>query len=58
MKNGRRQSIPESAFPEVLLWNKQGFGVRRIARLLEQRRVFTTRSSVHRLLNGLPPYEK
>jgi len=34
----------------------QGHGCRRIATLLEDQGVFTTKSSVNRLLRGLPPY--
>jgi len=45
MKTGRPVSIPPSVFAEVLRWHRQGFGVRRIARLLEDGLVFTTRSS-------------
>ena len=56
MKTGRPASIPESAFHDVRRWHGQGFGCRRIARLLEKRQVFTTRSSIHRMLSGLPPY--
>ncbi len=33
-----------------------GYGCRRIVRSLEEAGVFTTRSSVSRLLNGQPPY--
>ena len=56
MKTGRKQSIPPSAWPDVFKFHQQGFGCRQIARLLEQHQVFTTRSSVHRLIAGLPPY--
>ena len=56
MKTGRRQSIPESAFADVRRWHGQGVGCRRIARLLEKRQVFTTSSSIHRLLKGLGCY--
>ena len=56
MNRGRPASIPRSAFADVLRWHGQGFGCRRIAPLLEKRQVFTTRSSIHRLLKGQSPY--
>ena len=53
---GRPASIPEWAFGEVFRLRDLGYGCRRIVRSLEDAGVFTTRSSVSRLLNGLPPY--
>ena len=35
----------------------KGHGYRRIANLLADQGVFTTKSSVERLVRGLPPYE-
>ncbi len=56
MKTGRKQSIPESVIDEVGKWHREGFGCRRIAKLLEKHQVFTTRGSVHRLIRGMGPY--
>ena len=56
MKTGRPASIPETAFGLVLRLYSEGNGYRRIARLLEGHGVFTTKSSVERLVRGLPPY--
>ena len=53
----RPASIPEKVVPTVLSLSRQGFGVRRIDRALEGCGVWTTRSSVHRLLTGQPPYQ-
>jgi len=53
---GRPASIPEWAFGEVFRLRDLGYGCRRIVRSLEEAGVFTTRSSVYRLLNGQPPY--
>jgi len=53
---GRPASIPEWAFGEVFRLRDLGYGCRRIVRSLEEAGVFTTRSSVSRLLNGQPPY--
>jgi hypothetical protein len=53
---GRPASIPEWAFGEVFRLRDLGYGCRRIVRLLEEAGVFTTRSSVSRLLNGQLPY--
>ena len=53
---GRPASIPLWAFGEVFRLRDLGYGCRRIARSLEEARVFTTRSSVSRLQNGQPPY--
>ncbi len=53
---GRPASIPEWAFGEVFRLRDLGYGCRRIVRSLEEAGVFTTRSSVSRLLNGQAPY--
>ena len=53
---GRPASIPEWALGEVFRLRELGYGCRRIVRSLEEAGVFTTRSSVSRLLNGQPPY--
>ena len=52
----RSQSIPREAVPTVLSLARAGFGARRIAKMMEKHRVWTTKSSVHRLLTGQPPY--
>ena len=53
----RPASIPPRVFPTVLSLAEAGLGVRRIAKMLEKHQVWTTRSSVHRLLTGQPPYQ-
>ena len=53
---GRPASIPLWAFGEVFRLRDLGYGCRRIVRSLEEPGVFTTRSSISRLLNGQPPY--
>jgi len=53
---GRPTSIPQWAFGEVFRLRDLGYGCRRIVRSLEEAGVFTTRSSVSRLLNGQLPY--
>ena len=53
---GRPTSIPQWAFGEVFRLRSLGYGCRGIVRSLEEAEVFTTRSSVSRLLNGQPPY--
>ena len=53
---GRPTSIPQWAFGEVFRLHSLGYGCRRIVRSLEEAGVFTTRSSVSRLLNGQLPY--
>ena len=54
---GRRASIPEWAFSEVFQLHGCGNGCRKIARLLEDKGIYTTKSSVDRLLRWLPPYD-
>ena len=53
---GRPTSIPQWAFGEVFRLHGLGYGCRRIVKSLEEAGVFTTRSSVSRLLNGQLPY--
>ena len=53
---GRPASMPEWAFGEVFRLHSLGYGCLRIVMSLEEVGVFTTRSSVSRLLNGQPPY--
>jgi len=53
---GRPASIPQWAFGEVFRLRNLGYGCRGIVKSLEEAGVFTTRSSVSRLVNGQPPY--
>ena len=53
---GRHASIPREAHAATLKLHTDGHGYQKIARLLEDLGVFTTKSSVFRLLKGLPPY--
>lgn len=41
----------------VFRLNAEGQGCRRIVRSLATDGIFTTKSSVHRLIRGLPPYD-
>ena len=50
--------LPQADFIDIRRWHAEGHGYRRIARLLEDLGVFTTRSSIHRLLKGLALYPK
>ena len=56
MKKGRPASIPDTAFGQVFLLYGQGRGYRAIAGLLEHQGIYTTKSSVERLIRGLPAY--
>ena len=56
MKTGRPAGIPPGAFAEVKRLHGLGYGCRRIAAMLEGRAVYTTKSSVERLLKGQAPY--
>ena len=56
MKTGRQQSIPEFAYDDVRRWRAQGYGCRKIVKLLEGLGIYTGKSSVDRLLRGQPPY--
>ena len=56
MKTGRPVSIPTSAFVDVRRWHGLGYGCRLIAAMLEEQGIFTTKSSVERLLKGQAPY--
>ena len=53
---GRPQSIPPWAWPEVFRLREQGLGYRRVAAALIFLKVWTTKSSVERLINGKAPY--
>ena len=53
----RSPSIPERAVPMVVSLSQAGYGSRRIAKMMERHKIWTTKSSVHRLLTGQPPYE-
>jgi len=54
---GRPASIPQWAFGEVFRLNSDGYGCRKIVRLLENLGIYTTRSSVSRLLLRQGTYE-
>ena len=54
---GRPTSIPQWAFGEVFRLNNDGYGCRKIVRLLENLGIYTTRSSVSRLLLRQGTYE-
>ena len=47
---GRPASIPVTAYELVFQWHSKGYGARRIVRLLESLEIFSTKSSVGRLL--------
>ena len=49
-------SIPESVFLDVRRWHGQGFGCRRIARMLEGIAVFASKSSVEWCVKSLGCY--
>ena len=51
---GRPQSIPPWAWPEVFRLREQGLGYRRVASALLSLKVWTTKSSVERLVRGKP----
>ena len=53
---GRKPSIPHWAYEDVLRLFRDGIGCRKIVKQLEEKGVFTTKSSVSRLLLGRPPY--
>ena len=54
----RSPSIPRELVSELIRLNRQGLGRRRIAQEMERWGVWTTKSSVDRLLKGLPPYKE
>ena len=54
---GRRQSIPQELWGECIRLYGQGHGYRAIADRLIPLGVSTTKSSVERLIKGLPPYQ-
>ncbi len=53
---GWPQSIPPWAWPEVFRLREQGLGYRRVAAALAPLQVWTTKSSVERLIKGKAPY--
>ena len=56
-KRGRPQAIPPEAFGLVFKLYSEGLGYRAISdRLAEMRVCYPTKSSVERLIKGLPPY--
>ena len=55
-KTGRPQAIPPTAYQEVFQLRSLGMGFRKIATALEAKGIFTSRSSVERLVRGQPPY--
>ena len=57
VKTGRPQNIPHWAWPEVLRLHNHGLGYRPVAAGLVSLKVSTTKSSVERLIKGLPPYQ-
>jgi len=57
-RRGRPQSIPPAAFVAIFQFHSQGFGVRRIVQRLEVLGVYSTKSSVSRLLLGQGVYNK
>ncbi len=56
LTRGRPQSIPPWAWPEVFRLREQGLGYRRVAAALASAQVWTTKSSVERLIKGKSPY--
>ena len=56
LTKGRPQSIPLWAWPEVFRLREHGLGYRRVAAALLCLKVWTTKSSVERLIKGKPPY--
>ncbi|MDA1129632.1 MAG: hypothetical protein O2913_13200 [Chloroflexi bacterium] len=57
-RQGRRPSIPAEMFDQVFAWHSQDIGERRISNLLGEMGIFASKSSVFRLLHGLPPYQE
>ena len=56
LTKGRPRSIPAWVWPEVFRLREQGLGYRRVAAGLVSLKVWTTKSSVERLVKGKPPY--
>ena len=54
---GRPPSIPVKAYESVFRLHSVGYGSRRIARILEDMGVYSTKSSVCRLLLGQGTYQ-
>ena len=58
-KSGRPQAIPARLFDTVLTWHRGGLGYIGIAnRLNEGHSVFTSPSSVRRLVKAVGPYRR
>ena len=57
MKRGRRKSIPQEHWGTVFRLYSEGRGYRRIADDLIPLGVSCTKSSVERLIKGVPPYQ-
>jgi len=57
VRTGRPQSIPVEIWPEVIRLYGQGLGYRRVANALIPLKIWTTKSSVERLIKGRPPYQ-
>jgi hypothetical protein len=58
-KGGRPQAIPAGLFDTVLTWYRGGLGYIGIARRLNERHsVFTSPSSVRRLVKAVGPYRR
>ena len=55
---GRRPAIPETMFDQVFAWHGLGHGVRRIENLLGAMDIAASKSTVFRLLHGMPPYAR
>lgn len=55
-KRGRPQSIPPEAWAECFRLYGLGYGYRAVAHRLGELEVFTTKSSVARLIRGERPY--
>jgi len=57
VRRGRPRSVPPECWGTVFRLYGQGHGYRRIANELAEMGVSTTKSSVERLIKGLPPYQ-
>ena len=56
MKRGRQISIPIEMQSSIFTMHKEGMGVRKLSNYLWSIGIQASRSSVYRLLAGLPPY--
>jgi hypothetical protein len=54
---GRSRSVPEAFFGTVFQWYSLGWGYRRIANELTALGALTSKSSIERVVKGLPPYQ-